>query len=114
MPPGDLSQLVTLDALLQEESVSGAGRRLGLSTPAVSHALARLRERLGDPLLVRAGRSMVLTPRAEVRDAVVAAERVFEAPAAFDPARLERCFSVRVTDHVLSVVGPALEERVRD
>lgn len=96
MPPGDLSQLVTLDALLQEESVSGAGRRLG------------------DPLLVRAGRSMVLTPRAEVRDAVVAAERVFEAPAAFDPARLERCFSVRVTDHVLSVVGPALEERVRD
>lgn len=45
---------------------------------------------------------------------MVAAERVFEAPAAFDPARLERCFSVRVTDHVLSVVGPALEERVRD
>ena len=64
MDPRDLSLLPTLDALLQAGSVSGAAERLGLSTPAVSHALARLRQELGDEVLVRAGRGMVLTPRA--------------------------------------------------
>ena len=59
--PTDLSALVALDALLQESSVTRAAKRLGLSTPAVSHALARLRERFGDELLVRSGRAMVLT-----------------------------------------------------
>ena len=48
MEPSDLAALATLDALLQESSVSGAARRLGLSTPAVSHALAKLRERFDD------------------------------------------------------------------
>ncbi len=65
MQPADFGLLVHLDALLQEGSVTGAARRVGLSTPAMSHALARIRARLGDPLLVRAGRGMVLTPRAE-------------------------------------------------
>lgn len=96
----DLNHLLALDALLQEVSVSGAARRLGLSTPAMSHALARLRERFDDPLLVRAGRSMVLTPRAEglrssVREAVAAAGRVFSAPAAFEPSRLEGARGLR-------------------
>jgi DNA-binding transcriptional LysR family regulator len=114
----DLNHLLALDALLQEVSVSGAARRLGLSTPAMSHALARLRERFDDPLLVRAGRSMVLTPRAEglrssVREAVAAAGRVFSAPAAFEPSRLEGCFAVSVTDYVMVVLGPTLEGLVR-
>ncbi|MEZ4454408.1 MAG: LysR family transcriptional regulator [Nannocystaceae bacterium] len=114
MEPSDLAALATLDALLQEGSVSGAARRLGLSTPAVSHALARLRERFDDPLLVRAGRAMVLTPRAEalrprVRDAVSIAGRVFEDPGEFDPARLERAFTVSMTDYVLLVFGGAFE-----
>ncbi|MBX3269246.1 MAG: LysR family transcriptional regulator [Sandaracinaceae bacterium] len=118
MESSDLAQLVTLDALLTEESVSGAARRLGLSTPAVSHALARLRERFDDPLLVRAGRTMVLTPRAlalrpAVRDAVTVAARVFTRPEPFDPARLSRTFALSATDYVLVVVGPALEARVR-
>ena len=65
MEPSDLSLLATLDALLQEGSVTGAARRVGLSTPAMSHALARIRDRLCNPILVRAGRGMVLTPRAE-------------------------------------------------
>jgi len=65
MESRDLSLLLTIDALLQEGNVTLAARRLGLSTPAASHALARIRERLGDPLLVRTGRSMTLTPRAE-------------------------------------------------
>ncbi|MCA9719010.1 MAG: LysR family transcriptional regulator [Myxococcales bacterium] len=119
MESTDLGALVTLDALLQESSVSGAARRLGLSTPAVSHALARLRERLGDDLLVRAGRGMVLTPRAEslrprVRDAVAAAARVFEAPATFDPRTLSRAFTLSMTDYVLAVFGAPFEQAVRD
>ena len=117
MEPSDLTALVTLDALLQTSSVSGAARRLGLSTPAVSHALAKLRERFKDPLLVRAGRGMVLTPRAvelrpRVRDAVSVARRVYEAPGDFDPRDIERVFTVSMTDYVLLVFGGAFDEAI--
>lgn len=117
MQPSDLSQLVALDALLQESHVTRAADRLGLSTPAVSHALARLRERFGDPLLVRAGRSMVLTPVAEalrpvVRDAVAHAERVFATPAAFDPQVADDELVIAVSDYVLLVLGRALDRAV--
>src|SRR5258707_1383871 len=61
----DLNLLVALDALLLEASVSRAAMRIGLSQPAASHALQRLREVLGDPLLVRVGGRMELTPRAQ-------------------------------------------------
>ncbi|MCB9779292.1 MAG: LysR family transcriptional regulator [Alphaproteobacteria bacterium] len=61
----DLNLLLVLDALLRERSVTRAGRRLGLAQSSTSHALARLRDALGDPLLVRSGRGMRLTPRAE-------------------------------------------------
>ena len=121
MDSADLATLTTLDALLQEAGVSAAARRVGLSAPAVSHALARLRERFEDPLLVRAGRRMVLSPRAQelkprVRAAVQAAEGVFRAHetfgVTFDPARLKDNFRISCTDYVLSVVGPALEKRL--
>ncbi len=56
----DLNLLVTLDAVLAEGSVTGAARRMGLSPSAMSRSLARLRETTGDPLLVRAGRGLVL------------------------------------------------------
>lgn len=110
--------LLTLDALLQEESVTLAARRLGLSTPAASHALARIRERLGDPLLVRAGRSMALTPRAEelrplVRSLVEQAHGMLSRPGPFDPGALTRTFTVFATDHALLVLGPALDRLVR-
>lgn len=116
--PADLAALAALDALLQTASVTRAARRLGLSTPAVSHALARLRIRFDDPLLVRAGRGMVLTPRAEalkpqVRAAVAAGARVFEDPEAFDPSTVRRSFAISASDYVLVVFGPAFEERVR-
>jgi DNA-binding transcriptional LysR family regulator len=118
MDAAELSMLAALDALLSEGSVTSAARRLGLSTPAVSHALARLRERFGDELLVRAGRKMVLTPRAEalrgpVREAIEAASRVFEPAASFDPARLEGAFTLSVTDYVLTVFGEEIEGRLR-
>jgi DNA-binding transcriptional LysR family regulator len=64
MPDPDLNLLIALDALLADGSVVGAARRLGLSASAMSRSLTRLREATGDPLLVRAGRSMVLTPHA--------------------------------------------------
>ncbi len=114
MEPTDLGLLVTLDALLQEGSVTGAARRVGLSTPAMSHALARIRDKLGDPILVRAGRGMVLTPRAEalkpkVRSAVAEAARVLEPERPFSASELERSFVVHATDHVLTVLGVALD-----
>ncbi|MEQ9500633.1 MAG: LysR family transcriptional regulator [Deltaproteobacteria bacterium] len=119
MESTDLAALTTLDALLQEGSVTKAALRLGLSAPAVSHALSRLRERFEDPLLVRAGRSMVLTPRAEqlrplVRDAILVADRVFEAPAEFEPSRLERRFVMSATDYVLTVLGTDFDERLTE
>jgi len=118
MEPSDLALLATLDALLQESSVTNAARRVGLSTPAVSHALARLRERLDDPLLVRAGRGMVRTPRAEalapvVREAMSRAEKVFEREE-LDLARVEREVTLSVTDYVLALVGNDFSARVQD
>lgn len=118
METSDLAMLAALDALLQEESVSGAARRLGLSTPALSHTLAKLRERFDDPLLVRAGRGMVLSPRAEslkgrVRDAVTVASLVFDDPGELDPAQMARRFTVSATDYVLLVFGGKLDEAIR-
>jgi DNA-binding transcriptional LysR family regulator len=114
MEPSDLSLLATLDALLQEGSVTKAARRLGLSTPGMSHALARIRERLGDPLLVRAGRSMVLTPRAEalrprVRSLVEEAAQTLEPERTFTAQELRRTFVVYTSDYVLTLLGPPLD-----
>jgi DNA-binding transcriptional LysR family regulator len=110
----DLNLLAALDALLQEESVTAAAPRMGLSPPAMSHALARLRRQLGNPLLVRAGRTMVLTPRAEglrarVRGVRAEAEAVLSRPKAFVPERLERAFVIHASDNVLAVLGKALD-----
>lgn len=118
MESRDLSLLLTLDAMLQEGNVTRAARRLGLSTPAASHALARIRARLGDPLLVRSGRSMTLTPRAEqlrplVRSLVEEATRVLSAPGPFDAQSLKRTFTIFATDHALLVLGPAVDRLVR-
>jgi DNA-binding transcriptional LysR family regulator len=110
----DLGLLATLDALLQEGSVTGAARRVGLSTPAMSHALARIRERLDDPILVRAGRGMVLTPRAESLrprvHAVVAEARATLSPERpFVPAELTRGFVLIASDYVTSVLGDTID-----
>ncbi len=110
VPHVDLSLLTTLDSLLQEGSVTRAAKRVGLSTPAVSHALARIREKLGDQILVRSGRGMVLTPRAEalkprVHMIVTEARQAFEPERAFVPLELTRTFVVHVTDYVLTILG---------
>lgn len=114
----DLNLLATLDALLQEGSVTRAARRVGLSTPAMSHALARARERLGDPILVRSGRGMVLTPRAEALRARVHSV-LAEARQALAPERpfvahdLTRGFVIHASDYVLTVLGLPLDRLLR-
>lgn len=113
----DLNMLVTLDVLLAEGSVTGAARRLRLSPSAMSRALARLRETLGDPLLVRAGRGLVPTPRAlELRDRVgqlvQGAESVLRPAERLDPMRLVRTFTLRTSDGFVESFGPELIARV--
>ena len=108
----DLNLLRVLDVLLQTRSVTRAGERLGLSQPATSRQVARLRQSLGDPLLVRAAKGYVPTPRAEAlaplaRTALDAARAVFERTG-FDPASSTRTFRIATTDYgLLAVAGPA-------
>ena len=113
----DFNLLVTLDVLLAEGSVARAARRLRLSPSAMSRALARLREVTGDPLLVRAGRGLVPSPRAlEMRDRV--ARLVEESVAVLspakrlDPASLTRTFTLRTSDGFVENFGPRLLERI--
>ncbi|MFO0554627.1 MAG: LysR family transcriptional regulator [Polyangiaceae bacterium] len=118
MESSDLGLLVALDALLQESSVTKAARRVGLSTPAMSHALARVRERLGDPILVRSGRGMLLTSRAlelkpRVHAVVAEARRTLEPERPFVASELDRTFVVRATDYVLTLLGGAVDRILR-
>ena len=109
----DLNLLITLDVLLAEGSVTRAARRLRLSPSAMSRALARLRETTGDPLLVRAGRELVPTPRAlELRTRVgpllneVLA--VLGPVQELDPRQLTQTFTLRASDGFVENFGPAL------
>lgn len=119
LPSLDLNLLVVLDALLTTRNVTAAGRRLGLSQSATSHALARLREHLGDPLLVRGPKgSMVPTPRAEslfppLRAALVSLEDALRAESGFDPSRSTRRFMLATSDYVELTLLPPLLARLR-
>lgn len=113
----DLNLLTSLDVLLEEKNVTRAARRLGVSQPAVSHNLRRLRELLGDPLLVRTPRGMQATPRAielrpAVRVALEAAESVLQAAPRFDPARAERSFVLAMADQASFQLLPPLVARI--
>jgi DNA-binding transcriptional LysR family regulator len=114
----DLNLLVALDALIREGNVTAAGRRIGLSQPAMSHALSRLRDVLGDPLLVREGRVMRLTSLAERLaprvqrligeiDATLLGHRAFEAETA------TRTFRIATNDYCGAVIMPELLAQVR-
>jgi len=113
----DLNLLVTLDVLLAEGSVAAAARRLRLSPSAMSRALARLRATTDDPLLVRAGRGLVPTPRAlELRDRVGRivedGEALLRPAQVLDPKRLARTFTLRTSDGFVENFGPALMSRI--
>jgi DNA-binding transcriptional LysR family regulator len=113
----DLNLLVALDALISEAHVGRAARKIGLSQPAASHALQRLRDLLSDPLLVRVGSRMELTPRAiGLRDLLAETlDRVQTLLVAdsFEPARSSRRFSLMMQDHVAHLIVPALVRRVQ-
>lgn len=115
----DLNLLVVLDALLEARSTTLVGKRLGRTQSAVSHALGRLREALGDPLFVRAGAALRPTARAEalarpVRELLERAQAVFEGKGpAFDPARLERTFVLAGSDYAEVLLLPTLLPRLR-
>lgn len=113
----DLNLLVALRALLAEQHVTRAAARVGLTQPAMSHALARLRALLGDPLLVRTRSGMVLTPRA--RELASPLDRLLgdvasllAPPEPFDPARSTKTFRVATGDYVELVLMPAVLARV--
>lgn len=113
MTKPDLNLLITLDVLLAECSVAQAAKRLRLSPSAMSRALARLREATGDPLLVRAGRRLVPTPRAlELRGQAgrVAheAEALLRPATKLDLAQLDRTFSLRTREGFVESFGPGL------
>src|SRR3954468_17089879 len=112
----DLNLLVALDALLREANVSRAAMRIGLSQPATSHALQRLRDLIGDPLLVRTGARMELTPRAQaLRGPLVQAldqVRALFIPDDFDAARSERQFRLMMPDLAVELLVPPLMQQI--
>ncbi|MBA1429306.1 LysR family transcriptional regulator [Pseudomonas orientalis] len=113
----DLNLLVILDALLSEQHVTRAAERLHLSQPAVSHALARLRDLLGDPLLVRQGGALIATARA-LELATPLAEALGQvqallAPNRFDPASAKRRFRVAMSDYSAAIFLPGLVRLLR-
>jgi DNA-binding transcriptional LysR family regulator len=115
----DLNLLRVLDVLFEEPQVSAAARRLSLSQPATSAALKRLRDALGDPLLVRGGHQMVPTPLAErlrpkVRRLIADIEETLRTPESFNPAHSERSFRIAANDYaVIALVCPLLRQLQR-
>ena len=106
----DLNLLLALDVLIEEGSVVGAARRMNLSAPAMSRTLGRIREAVGDPVLVRAGRGLAPTPRAlqlreQVREVIEQAHLVFNAGREVDMQTLERTFSIRANDVFVGTYG---------
>jgi DNA-binding transcriptional LysR family regulator len=115
-PHVDLNLLVALDALLQERNVTRAGRRVGLSQPAMSAALSRLRRIFGDELLVRVKREYHLSPLGReladpLRSLVTQMEEMLERRAAFDPATEHRAFTIGASDYATwLLLHPLLQE----
>lgn len=108
----DLNLLIVFDAMLEDRNVTRAGRRIGLSQPAMSHALNRLRYMLKDDLFVRTPDGMTPTPRAEelagpLRNALSEMRQALE-PALFDPATSDRHFVIAVDNYAAAVLVPPL------
>ena len=117
MSTPDFNLLITLDAVLAEGSVARAARRLRLSPSAMSRALARLRETIGDPLLVRAGRGLVPTPRAlalreRVSQLVQEGEAVLRPAGKLNLTQLVRTFTLRTGEGFVENFGPDLIARI--
>jgi LysR family transcriptional regulator, nod-box dependent transcriptional activator len=115
----DLNLLVALDALIRERNVTRAGRRVGLSQPAMSAALGRLRTLFADPLLERVGRDYRLTPLAldlsePLQQILVSIERTLDHNTPFEPSEARRSFRIAASDYVICVLLKPLVEHIAD
>jgi DNA-binding transcriptional LysR family regulator len=115
----DLNLLVVFDAVMQDRNVTKAAARLNMTQPALSHALGRLRQALGDELFVRTPDGMAPTPKAEnlgdgVRAALNDLRMVLKSAAPFEPASAERHFAIAVNNHAALVLAPGLAAAVAD
>ena len=113
----DLNLLVAFDVLMTERNVTRAAARLARTQSAVSHSLARLREQVGDPLMIRVGGRMVATPFAErliedVRPILPSIKRALASPKTFDPTASTQTFRLAIPDFAPSLL-PRVMERVR-
>ena len=109
----DLNLLAVFDVLIEEQNVTRSAERLAMSQPAVSHALSRLRRQLDDPILIKSGDKMKVSPRAlqihaETHEALRQIEQAISPQARFDPATSKRQFNIASTDHVESLILPRL------
>ena len=114
----DLNLLVYLDVLLRKRNVTRAAESLGISQPAMSNGLKRLRELFSDPLLVRTSNGMTPTERAEelqplVREIVAAVEKAVQSEKEFDASNADRVFRISVSDYSESTLLPRLLRRMR-
>lgn len=115
---GDIGLLMALDALLEHESVSRAADQLGISQPAMSAQLKRLRNLFNDPLLTPSGRRLVATSRAralqqDLRRHLRNLDALVRENEAFDPAETRKTFRMIATDYVHLVLAARLEDRIR-
>lgn len=114
----DLNLLKTLDAMLRDGTTQAAGARIGLSQPAVSAALSRLRHKLGDPLFVREGQRLIPTDFARnlegpLQEALALVEAMLSGPEGFDPASADFVFRMSGSDFFSEILIPPLMERLR-
>jgi len=116
----DINLLVVLDAILIEKNLTRAGERIDMTQPAVSGALARLRQQFDDPILVRSGRGFEITERGEqlkplVREAMIEVSRTLELSPTFEPAESDRTFLIAASDYVLAqLTSPLIGLLTRD
>ncbi|MDB5872082.1 MAG: LysR family transcriptional regulator [Ramlibacter sp.] len=113
----ELHLLACLDALLQERQVTRAAERMNMSQPGMSNALARLRQKLDDPLLVRTAHGMVPTERAmqlqaSVRAALRHVDAAFAAQSTFDPATARNTFKIAMSDYVSMLFMPSIMDTI--
>jgi DNA-binding transcriptional LysR family regulator len=113
----DLNLLVTFEVLMTEGSVTRAAARLSRTQSAISHSLARLREQLNDPLLIKVGGAMVPSPFAlqlveDIRPILRSIQRVAALPQHFEPATSDRTFRVAVSDFTPSIL-PEVMARIQ-
>ena len=114
----DLNLLKYLDVLLREQNVTRAAEQLGITQPAMSNSLKRLRELFGDPLLIRTSDGMTATERAQelrplVRQILSQAEQLFTPEDVFQPADSRRVFRIMTSDYAEATLVPHIVRRLR-